>query len=153
MKKELQDKLYKDFPNLYQQRKLPMTQTCMYWGIETGDGWFDLIYELSDKITKIDPEVQAVQVKEKYGTLRFYVGPVDKEKSDAVYDIISEYESKSANTCEHCGSTDNVTQTQGWIVTLCDKCMKTYNKKRGFTDNPQVMSKSMLKRIKIQKGE
>lgn len=137
------------YPNLYQQHKCPMQHTCMCWLFECNDGWFNLLDELSEKLTKVSPECQAVQVKEKYGTLRFYVDCAN----DEAYDIISEYEGKSANTCEHCGSTDNVTQTQGWIVTLCDKCMKTYNKKRGFTDNPQVMSKSMLKRIKIQKGE
>ena len=34
-------------PILYGQHNLPMTQTCMCWGIECGSGWRDTINELS----------------------------------------------------------------------------------------------------------
>jgi translation initiation factor 2 beta subunit (eIF-2beta)/eIF-5 len=33
-------------------------------------------------------------------------------------------ESMSYRTCETCGSTNNVTQTEGWIYTRCEKCIK-----------------------------
>lgn len=39
MTKELEDALYKDFPELFQEVELDMTQTCMCWGLECGDGW------------------------------------------------------------------------------------------------------------------
>ena len=34
MKKELQDKLYNDFPKIFKQKDLSMKETCMCWGIE-----------------------------------------------------------------------------------------------------------------------
>lgn len=32
MRKELDDKLCKDFPNLYKERSMKPQQTCMCWG-------------------------------------------------------------------------------------------------------------------------
>ena len=51
MTKELEDKLFKRF-NFYQP-KLPMTESLMCFGFEHGDGWFDIIWELSEKIENI----------------------------------------------------------------------------------------------------
>ena len=98
----------------------------MCWGFEHGDGWYSIIYNLSEKITKLDPTVEAVQVKEKFGGLRFYIGPVKIEHSKEVYDAIDQAEDESFKTCEVCGSKENVT-TEGsnWIKTLCEKCRNT----------------------------
>jgi hypothetical protein len=43
MNQELENKLYKDFPDLFQEHKLDMYQTCMCWGLECGDGWEPII--------------------------------------------------------------------------------------------------------------
>lgn len=43
MKKELQDKLYNKYPKLFGQENLSMRHTAMCWGIETGDGWYNII--------------------------------------------------------------------------------------------------------------
>ena len=43
MKEELQNKLYADFPDLFQETKLDQTQTCMCWGLECCDGWEPII--------------------------------------------------------------------------------------------------------------
>jgi len=43
VKTELQEKLYADYPELFQESKLDMTQTCMCWGIECSDGWEPII--------------------------------------------------------------------------------------------------------------
>lgn len=79
MKKELQQKLYDDFPSLYQQKDLTIQQSCMPWGFECGDGWYNLIYGLSWAITNLYPSIQASQVKEKFGGLRFYYNIVNNE--------------------------------------------------------------------------
>src|SRR5215469_10089273 len=47
MNQELTDKLLKRFPVLYQDYYSPMNQTCMCWGFDHGDGWFDIIWQLS----------------------------------------------------------------------------------------------------------
>lgn len=141
MKRELEEKLYNDFPVLYAGKDLPETENLMSFGFECSDGWFNLIYELSEKITKLDPNVQAFQVKEKFGGLRFYVGVTNNE----TLDLIEEYEEASYRTCEKCGSMDNVAQTTGWVTSLCKTCMDEHLNVK--------ISKSMEKRIKCQKGE
>lgn len=70
-------------------------------------------------------QVEATQVKEKFGGLRFYINGAD----DEVYGMISFAEHLSYKICEDCGSTKNVSQTKGWIRNLCSKCMKEYKKK------------------------
>jgi hypothetical protein len=47
MNAELTRKLVKRFPVLYQDYDRPMTQTCMCWGFDHGDGWFEIIWQLS----------------------------------------------------------------------------------------------------------
>ena len=51
-------------------------QICMSRGFEHGDGWFQIIEELSAKLDaialKYEITITAEQVKEKFGTLRFY---------------------------------------------------------------------------------
>jgi len=43
MKQELEEKLYNKYPKLFKERNLPMTQTCMCWGLECSDGWFNIV--------------------------------------------------------------------------------------------------------------
>lgn len=47
MTKDLELKLVKRFPVLYQDYSSPMTQTCMCWGFDCGPGWFNIIWQLS----------------------------------------------------------------------------------------------------------
>lgn len=123
MKQELQQKLYDDFPDLYQQRHLSIQASCMPWGFDCGEGWFSLIYDLSKKITAIAPDVQATQVKEKFGGLRFYFSG----GNDEVYELVDAAEDESYKICENCGSRDGVTQSKGWIRTECEKCRSIKN--------------------------
>jgi hypothetical protein len=131
MKKELDDKLCKEFPLLYSDRHASMQETCMCWGFCCGDGWFDLIYRLSQKLEAIIgnmPEDQqkhhrVSQVKEKFGTLRFYMRGETKEMSD----LIREAHKESARTCEECGCVGSL-YTDGWWNTLCEKCAKEHGR-------------------------
>jgi hypothetical protein len=50
MKKELQEKIFKKYPLLYGDRTKPMQETCMCWGLDVGNGWYDLIDEVSAKL-------------------------------------------------------------------------------------------------------
>jgi hypothetical protein len=52
MNKELEDKLYEDFPELFQEHTLDMTQTCMCWGIECGDGWEQIIRQMCELLSR-----------------------------------------------------------------------------------------------------
>jgi len=127
MNKKNTEYLLEKYPNLYRQYYLSMRDTCMCWGFECRDGWFNIIDDLSKKITETDPDVQAAQVKEKFGGLRFYIDGGSEE----VRKLIDEAEEESYKTCEKCGTKENVSQTKtGWIFTLCAKCEEERNRKQ-----------------------
>jgi hypothetical protein len=71
-------------------------------------------------IRKYNPRhsVCASQVKEKFGTLRFYMTSENEEMSKA----IGEAERESARTCETCGA-EGMPRDMGWITVLCSKCL------------------------------
>ena len=62
----------------------------------------------------IKPPV-AVQVKEKFGTLRFYVDGYH----ESIGKRIDQAEAESAQICEVCGNKGQQ-RSQGWVRTLCD---------------------------------
>ena len=177
MRKELDDKLCAKYPKLFRDRHAPMTVTCMCWGFDCGDGWYNIIdalcgniqsyvdnkreqrarvlrynrllkraldgdpsglekyYALGGEVTDwtrkmvaqdiengrfrtVPDKVYQVivsQVKEKYGSLRFYVDYGD----DTVYGMISMAESMSYRTCEVCGNPGEA-NTEGWISVRCE---------------------------------
>ena len=112
------DGLIKKYPNLYRE---PIFFECNI-------GWYDLIEELSSKldalISKLAMSSYAIQVKEKYGTLRFYLST----ETDEMSDLIEIYEKKSSQTCEQCSKEGYHQVVRGWYVTLCKKCLKELTK-------------------------
>jgi hypothetical protein len=65
-------------------------------------------------------QVRAVQVKEKFGGLRFYI----HAGNDQVYGMIEMAEMMSYVTCEVCGSHGTMHTRGSWLKTLCPKCAK-----------------------------
>lgn len=191
MTPDLQNKLYEKYPKLFAQRKLPMTHTAMCWGIDCGDGWYNILNKLCGNIqsyvdqqreyrarelrhqraikravngdktalvkfhmyhgqitsythkaveadiadamvgkeryirglTPQVPKIQAVQVKEKFGTLRFYTN-CGNEYIDG---LIAMAEAMSAVTCEECGKPGKV-RGGGWIYVACDEHTQVQDK-------------------------
>ena len=139
MRQELDQALCEKYPAIFAQRHGDMRETAMCWGFEHGDGWYNIIDQLCANIQNhIDwqneqrtrllednpynhavPEacaqVIATQVKEKFGTLRFYYEGGD----DYVDGMVRMAESMSGVTCERCGAPGK-TRGRGWITTLCD---------------------------------
>ena len=77
MNKDLQETLYQKYPAIFRQKDLDKTKTCMCWGIETPDRWYDVIYKLCETIQNhINwnnlKQIEFTQVKEKFGSLRVY---------------------------------------------------------------------------------
>lgn len=122
MRKELDDLLCERYPLIFADRHRPMQETAMCWGFSCGDGWFDiidtacrLIQQETDKNGA--PQLVAVQVKEKFGTLRFYCRGAASERQR---EIIREAESMTERTCEECGSLGRTLATNtGWVMTRC----------------------------------
>jgi len=130
MKQELDDKLVADFPNLYQQRHWSMQETCMCWGFP-GDGWEPLIRRLSEKLEPLG--IVAVQVKEKFGTLRFHTEWPDERFADGerVADKAIQLAMKeSSMTCEECGQPGELDE-RAWMRTLCAACKANRWKDKG----------------------
>ena len=79
--------------------------------------------DIDEAKVKMDTEAElvpiVVQVKEKYGTLRFYV----QGATEAQYNYISFAESMSGCTCETCGSPGK-RLGHGWVYTSCEKHAK-----------------------------
>lgn len=112
------------YPKIFRDRRGDPRDTAMCWGFEHGDGWFDLIDHLCrnlqwDTDRNKHPQVVATQVKEKYGSLRFYVESAD-ERQNGMIDLI---ESMSMHICEVCGQRGQL-RGHGWLQTLCDLCDK-----------------------------
>ncbi len=131
MNKENTKKLYEKYPKIFAQKDLTIQQSCMPWGFECGDGWFDLIDKLCDALQfhtdrNNYSQVEATQVKEKFGTLSFYTNGID----DYLRGYISFAELMSASICETCGTNQNVTQTKGWIKTICKECLEKKEEKK-----------------------
>ena len=113
----------------------------MAWGFECDDGWYDLLEKCMEKIQyacnffSLDGdgrEVQVIanQIKEKYGTLRFYISVYGgNEIENSIFDdIINEAERKSKYTCEITGKDGSLCHRGGWYKTLC----RTEARKLGF---------------------
>jgi hypothetical protein len=68
------------------------------------------------QVPEVVDQVIATQIKEKFGTLRFYYHGGD----EYIEGIVRMAESMSATTCEVCGA-HGKQRGGGWIRTLCDK--------------------------------
>jgi hypothetical protein len=104
---------------IFRDRHGAMTATAMCWGFACGDGWYALIDTLCAEIQRhvdaahVQPVV-AVQVKEKFGALRFYTTGGDEYTRGLIWAA----DAMSAFICEKCGA-PAVSSGNGWIVTHC----------------------------------
>jgi hypothetical protein len=109
----LEERLIKGFPRLY--------RNGMYF--ECHDGWFDLLWRLSARLEDLisqrpRPEQKryfAMQVKEKWGTLSFYLSNETEEMSQAIEAVWEE----SGRICEECGAPGILLRKGGWVLTSC----------------------------------
>lgn len=103
----------------------------MSYGIcSCGSGWYGIIKRLIEDLIELGWDKQICQIKEKFGGLRFYIN----SGNDAIWQRIALAEEESYNTCETCGTTEQIGRTRGWITTLCKPCAeKTYTEKNIMT--------------------
>lgn len=109
------------------------------WGrwISCDKGWYELLAETNRKLKFLYPSYEIHQVKEKYGTLRFYwgipsiketVSDEEREKLAIVQKIMSDVahaaEIQSAYVCETCGASGTTRVSGNWYKTLCYACAK-----------------------------
>jgi hypothetical protein len=87
-----------------------------------GEGWHPLIHRMEEKLNAIDPDFTLQQVKEKFGSLRYYAQTtVSGEAFEEFHAWIADAENESDHICEVCGEPGETHPFSGWLKTLCDK--------------------------------
>src|SRR3546814_6398037 len=116
------DALHATYPRVFAGGPLP-------WGFEHGDGWGELIEALCARINTIlldspGMSMDVRQVKEKFGTLRFYyrLSGASDETAQRIRRAVALAEKASGRICERCGHRASVQAKAGWWSTLCPSC-------------------------------
>jgi hypothetical protein len=130
MKQELEQKIVQRWPEWFDVHG-DIRRTLMPCGFEHGDGWFDILWRLcvdleplvADLEQNTGEKFEVLQVKEKFGGLRFYVNI----KNDVIHDRIYAAQEESFHTCEVCGQPGTRREGNGgaWIKTFCKKHAKS----------------------------
>lgn len=130
--------LKKAFPNVFKEN----------FYFECGDGWFELVGKIASFIDSRTKNCYATQVKEKFGTLRFYISyqydddgtpKLSSQDLTDIYGFIELSERQSGSICEDCGvHLDSVNREPQknlgfWLVTLCINCAIPYKKRHTKT--------------------
>lgn len=122
--------------------------------VECGPGWAGLYTPLL-KLCEVYG-ISVMQVKEKFGGLRFYTGgyadparAMEEIPPPDLRDIISAAEAASYHTCEECGVSGverweegkpvykvmtGRSRTSGWLRSLCARCREAWDQKREADD-------------------
>lgn len=88
-------------------------QDYMYFGIQTNNGWFNLIYKLCEDLPLCGKKAPTFR----QGSI--HVSDANKEQQDS----IRKAEEDSYNICEICGTPGKLlTNDRSWAKTLCEKC-------------------------------
>lgn len=124
MKQELEAKLVARWPEWFRVNG-DIQQTLMPLGFQHGDGWFPILFKLCDELEPLVVDWErnsgrsfvVLEVKEKFGSLRFYANADD----DLIQQRIEAATLESLSICEVCGRPGRLRQ-EGHISTLCDSC-------------------------------
>ena len=105
--------------------------------ISCNKGWYLILGDLDTKLAYLYPDYRIAQIKEKFGTLRFYCDfsseNIGSVKHQIAEDLVTQAEEISSITCEVCGAAkygrirtrydESVTlRNAGWWKTQCDTC-------------------------------
>ena len=96
-------------------------------------GWDRILREMFQELFTAGWDGRISQIKEKYGTLRVYLGFDEQYNGyDDLYAIIFKYEKLSETVCEVCGADGAKLRTmkdgRSWIKTNCDICHDIFMK-------------------------
>lgn len=112
--------LYELYPQAFKPPADKLEPFPMF-GFECQDGWYNLLEPVIKYIAEYNlqhPEDTIIisQIKEKYGTLRFYTWGNTEELDK----LITEAENKSEVTCETCGA-PGILRGKSWYYTACEE--------------------------------
>lgn len=115
---------------------LPWADQPVFKSVDCGPGWWGIIRRLDAGLKEIAPDYQVMQVKEKFGGLRYYVTGIPRDVWEKASELDRAAEAESFETCEECGRPASTSSGRGyWIRTLCDEDRAAYEARRlGTTD-------------------
>jgi hypothetical protein len=89
--------------------------------IDVGHGWAELVLECHKRLVDFDGNYKVLQIKEKFGGLRYYFMPSNPAFTRTMHLRIIDLEKRSYLTCEVCGNPGNLRtrRPNGWMKTLC----------------------------------
>ena len=100
------------------------------WADDIPDGWRlafgdQMLEELSQLLKKynIEKDYSIVQIKEKFGGLRWYDNGFSEKGSKEYFNWLHKYEKLSSYYCIKCGKKGKMREGY-YIIPLCDKCFK-----------------------------
>ncbi|WP_323590824.1 hypothetical protein [Aliarcobacter butzleri] len=94
------------------------------------NGWTDLVYELGKNIEELcklaNCELPLIQqIKEKFGTLRFYYNTLNSQYpkiiEKSIRALVSQAENRSSTICEQCGKFGETRVDGGLYKTVCEE--------------------------------
>lgn len=106
------------------------------WRLAFGEQMCEEIQQELERVNYVD-EYDILQIKEKYGSLRWYTGAIPIES--LLYEIVEKYEYLSEKTCIECGNPATY-MTTGWIMPICEDC-----KNKILEENQNLTEKSFVK--------
>lgn len=87
-------------------------------GARCGAGWLQLVERLIVDLIALGWDKRCDQIKEKFGTLRFYIG----NGSEQIRERIREAEKESGSTCNQCGSPGRrCIELSTYVATRCER--------------------------------
>lgn len=90
--------------------------------VDIGIGWEKIVIDCDAELALIDPNYEILQVKQKFGGLRFYYKPSDSSDSGIrleMDEVVRKYEAIADRTCEETGLPGvKMKSIGGWIKTL-----------------------------------
>lgn len=104
-----------------------------------GEGWQSLIDE-ADQVLRdiIGGDYELLQIKEKFGGLRFYwMAPkgTSQDKFRRAAEKVHEIEDRSTSICEACGAPGEQFTVGSWVKTECPSCyqrrLDSYTSRKG----------------------
>lgn len=104
---------------LYPEEIIQRVKKGMGCNSRIGTGWFGLVEQLDSDIAKLAPDYTIDQIKEKFGSLRFYIGSIDENVFEEVYELIRAAEKKSSEMCDVCGRPAKISTYNYLVATRC----------------------------------
>lgn len=89
-----------------------------------GPGWGSIVRSLMADLLDLGWDGTLLQIKEKFGGLRFYTGSL----TDSMWIRLTQAEEESQVTCDACGGPGQTTSFHGWLVTKCPGCLAVVEK-------------------------